>query len=360
MEHQETPLTPHELGKKLHQADDNPYLSYDALVEACEQIFGERTAISYEEFQEKTKAAYQIDMDEYAQLHNFIDSVKLVEYFAYLRAKIEAMISRHKRTDRIILIGCGQGRLANVYISLAKKLQIKEITFNDLLEKHIHETEQRIKTLYGTDGQSADGIKISYLPGDIATIDVSGLFDAAVMWWYVSAEFCDPGSIENMRKIRDHIYAKINEMLVPGGGLIEDIPDPNMTPGFYQIANFKTAYILKERGILPGEHKNLLLSNWTSEQDAGFPYQLRYVAKNGSDMREKEKAGFELVKSESLPLPKRSVYKNSQVVIESLQDADNIWEAIKILNKMLLDTVTFPDGDQIDQKRRKISLWGKI
>lgn len=47
-------------------------------------------------------------MDEYAKLHNFTDAVKLAEYFSYVRTKIEQKISSERRTDKIIVIGCGR------------------------------------------------------------------------------------------------------------------------------------------------------------------------------------------------------------------------------------------------------------
>lgn len=348
-----------DLHNKLHTADDNPYLNYDALVEACDAIFGKRKAVPYDEFLRMVQESYQIDMEGYAQLHNFTDSVKLAEYFAYVATKIEKRIPEGNRSGKIIVVGCGQGRLAEVYIALAKKMGVREITFNDLIESHIQQTEQKIKKMFNSDGSEADGIKISYLPGDFATVDISGCFDAAFLIWYVGAEFLDPGSIENMRLLRHKIYSRINGILIPGGGLIEDIPDPNMDPGFYEIATYKTSRILKERSILIGEHKNLLLSNWTPEQTTGFPYQLRYTARNGADVREKSEAGFELKKTESVPLPIQSMYKDSAVVLSSLQDVHDIWEVIPLLHQLILQTVKFPSGDTTDQKRRKITWWEK-
>lgn len=141
--------------------------------------------------------------------------------------------------------------------------------------------------------------------------------------------------------------------------MIEDIPDPNNEPGFYEIANFKTSHILKERGILEGQNHNLLLSNWTNEQTVGFPYQLRYTPQNGTDVREKEKAGFKLKRTELSSIPIESLY-GKDVVITTIKQAKNIWEAIRVLNQLILQTVKFPDGDKIDQNRRKITWWEKV
>ena len=347
------------LEARLHNADSNPYLNYNALIEACNKIFQNRKAIPYEEFQKLTEESYQIDMEEYARLHNFTDAVKLTEYFSYVRTKIEQSISRRARTDRILVIGCGQGRLAEVYVALAKKLGIKEISFNDLIDAHIEQTRCRIKDLFAGDGLVADGVKISYFSGDFATIEIPYSFDMAFSFWYVGSEFLDPSSAENIQRFRHQLYSKINNILIPGGGLLEDIPDPNMEPGFYQIGNNKTAHILEQRKILLGQHKNLLLSNWTREQSTGFPYQLRYTARNGSDVREKEAAGFVLKKTESLPIPIQSMYKDSRVVLSSLEDIQNIWEVIQVLHQLILQTVKLPLGDVSDQKRRKITWWQK-
>lgn len=348
------------LENKLHQADDNPYLNYDALVEACDKIFGNRKAIPYEEFKQRTKEAYTIHMEEYAKLHNFTDAVKLAEYCTYIINQIDkAVFKKLTNKHNIIVVGCGQGRLAEVYIALAKKLGIEKITFNDLIEIHVEQTREKIRQVYHTDGTTADGIKISYLPGDFLTVDISEYFDAAFLIWYVSAEFCDPSSAENMRAMRLQMYSKLNRILIPGGGFIEDIPDPNMAPGFYEIGNQKTEHILKDRGILEGEQHNLLLSNWTPEQQDGFPYQLRYTPRNGTDYREKEKTGFILRKTESLSVPISSLGTDATYVLEAIKKIPSVWEAIRVLNKVLMETVKFPDGDQIDQKRRKMTWWEK-
>ena len=67
---------------------------------------------------------------------------------------------------------------------------------------------------------------------------------------------------------------------------------------------------------------------------------------------------FELKKAESSSIPLQSIY-DTDVTITTIRQTKNIWEAIRILNQLILQTVIFPDGDQIDQKRRKITWWEK-
>mgnify|MGYP002345840789 CR=1 FL=1 len=344
--------------KSLHVADDNPYLNYDALVEACDKIFGKRQAISYQEFKKLTEESYRIDMEEYARLHNFTDSVKLTEYFSYIRTKIEQSIPEKSRTDRIIVVGCGQGRLSEVYIALAKKMGVKKITFNDLIESHVEQTKNKIQKLYNSNGFEADGVKIEYLPGDILTVDVSEMFDAMFLIWYVSAEFVNPESAQKMVETRRQIYTKFRDILIPGGALIEDIPDPNMEPGFYRIGNVKTAHILEQRKILLGQHQNMLLSNWTCEQKEGFPYQLRYTPRNGTDVKEKESTGFVLKKTESMSIPLKSTL-GTDVVLPIIRDSQNMDEVLNLLRQIRLTSVTFPSMSKLDQKRRKMTYWEK-
>jgi SAM-dependent methyltransferase len=338
-------IIPSDTEEMLHAYDgENHMLNYDAIVEACNAIFGKGKSITREQYQELTRQSYRIDnMVAYARKHNFSDAVKLASFFAHVSAALNPM---KNKTGRIIVIGCGQGRLAEVYVTLARKTGVKTIIQNDLIPEHLEATRQRIRNLYGNDGSKADGVRIEYVQGDILTADVpDNSVDHAYMWWFVGAEFCDPSSAEAMRQNRIDTYKRINRMLIPGGAWIDDMPDPNTDPGLYRLAVLKTAHILKERGILPEVADNLMLTNWRFEQDEGFPFQLRWAPRDGEDNKLKEKAGFRMVRSESSSIPKRSEHRTAEPVVSTIKSIRKLKTGIKAIQSQLNDTVVFPDTD---------------
>lgn len=341
-------------GFDVHQYDDNPLLNYDGLVEACNQIFPGGQTISRKKYQELVAKSYRIDMESYARLHNFTDAVDLTNFFS----KIVAAMPAEARTNRILVVGCGQGRLAEVYIALAKKHGIQEIIQNDLIPDHVAATREKIQKIYGNDGSDANGVKITYAPGNILDANIQGgPVDAAYLLWFVGAEFCDPSSDKKLTRTRHRIYRRIHDLLVPGGGMIEDSPDPNMKPGFFYTLAQKTAHILKQRNIMPRQQSNMILNNWSSEQPDGFPYQIRCVPKNGADAHEKEKAGFTYVTSLSTSIPEKSDYRSADTVVHTIEETDNIGNAIDTLNLLKQKTVQFPDITDPFQKRRVIKWW---
>jgi|GEM_PF-1479719 len=353
------PIQPANQEEILSLHDDNPLLNYEALKRARDAMFKGRQNIPRKDFLRFTKEAYKglsgsVDMEKYARLHNFSDGVMLAEHFR----KAAVAAPKHLKTDRILVIGCGDGRLSEIFIELARQNGVKEIIQNDLIAEHLEKTRAKIQTAYGNDGSNADGVQIQYVAGDILDANIpGGAVDAAYMLWYVSAEFCDPSSKKNMRKTRDNTYKKIHDLLIPGGAMVEDSPDQNHKPGFYHVAVAKTAHLLREAGILPGEEENLMLSNWESEQEDGFPYQLRYIPKNGTDNTEKTNAGFILRSSKQEAIPKKSAHPSAKPVEQTLHDVSDPEEAHRLLMQTLNTTVTFPDMSDPTQKRRIIRWW---
>jgi SAM-dependent methyltransferase len=353
-----TPVSPAYVsdGEILHQNDENPLLNYDALVEACSKIFRNGTSISQRQYQSMIAESYKINMEEYCKLHNFSDAIELADFFSQLTASIP----KNTRTNRILVVGCGQGRLAEVYITLANRFGVKEIIQNDLVKSHVEQTREKIRKIYGNDGSCADGVKITYVPGSIQEASIpGGDVDAAYMLWFVSAEFCNPKSDNAMGDARSRTYKKIYKLLKYGGGMVEDSPDQNCEPGFFYTAARKTAHILIERGILPKQAKNLILSNYRSEQSDGFPYLLRYVPRNGADNVEKQNAGLTYVTSVATSIPVSSKFPSAAVVVQTLQDFQNTEEAIHELRSIQQRTVTFPSKADPLRKPRVYKLWKK-
>lgn len=337
----------------LHLYDKNPLLNYDDLVEACEAIFGSSKTISKKRYQELTKEAYQIDMESYARKHNFTDAVLLSEFFLQVSAAMQQGTTEN--TGRIIIIGCGQGRLAEVYVALAQKTGINTIILNDLIDDHIEATREKIRKLYGGDGSRAENVAIQYVSGDILTADQpdDNSIDAAYMWWYVGAEFCDPSSSDAMLANRKATYERIHRLLIPGGVWIDDMPDPNNEPGLYNLASIKTADILRRKNILPGTEHNLLLTNWKFEQSKGFPYQLRWAPRDGADNKIKHNADFRYMTSQSTAIPVESDYSSADVVVSTLRSIESLDTAVEVLKLQRGATVKTPKiSDPLKRMRR--------
>lgn len=356
------PLVSHYTEDELiHLYDDkNPLLNYEKMVEACDAIFGKGTSISRARYLELTRDAYKIDMESYARKHNFTDAVYLAELVSQVSAAIRQ--SSANPTGRIAVVGCGQGRLAEVYIALAKRNGINTIVMNDLIEDHVEATREKIKKMYGTDGtegKKVEGVNIEYVTGDILTADIpDNSVDAAYMWWFVGAEICDPSSSDAMLENRKVTCERIHRMLIPGGAWIDDMPDPNKEPGLYHLAAHKTAHILRERGILPGMENNLLLTNWSFEQNEGFPYQLRWMPPNDVDNKLRHRAGFRNVASESGAIPISSDHTNAKVVVSTLKSIKVLDRALDALQSQLRRTVRIPKRKDPLQRRRIIK-WAK-
>ncbi|MDF2379599.1 MAG: class I SAM-dependent methyltransferase [Candidatus Gracilibacteria bacterium] len=345
----------------LKNASNNPYLDYEALKKVMFKIFQGKKTISYERQKELTKLSYSpIDMETYAKLHNFSDTLMVTEYFAYTRTKIQNITNR---TDRILVVGCGQGRLAEVYLTLAAIYNVKEVVFLDLIKEHVEQTEEKIRLAKEANPRLRN-VKTELIVGDINETEINSVFDSIWLIWFVSSEFCNAESPEALISTRNRIYQKFNKLLTPQGALIEDIPDPNMEPGFYHLGNLISEDILRRNGILPGQQKNLLLSNWSPEQpekdNVSFPYQLRFTARNGWDVQEKERAGFAMKKNDQLKIPISSTYA-IDTALSMIRESSptNMGQILRDLKSLANNTIQYPEIDVVDQKRRKITWWEK-
>ncbi len=345
--------------RKLDEAGRIPGLSLEELVEAREAFFGERQGIPYDEFIQKTQASYQpIDFEEYARAQNFVDALRLLQFMSEMRQNAERLMTPLERSNHLLMLGCGQGRLLEVYVPAARLLGIESITLNDLIPAHVEQARAKAKDLFGRKLQDA-GVKLDFVTGDFLTAAFHRRYDQIISFWYVSAELLNPESELALRQHRTAIYRKLHETLVPNGTLFEDIPDPNQ-PGYYDIATHVTKHVLQERGLMGKSSANLLLSNWKHEQDAnqGFPYQLRYVPRNGADQNEKDAAGFAYVRTEHENVPASSLVGTGLVQSALDERGATIENVVSVLRQMLsIRTVTYPDSSDPAIKRRKMTLW---
>lgn len=345
--------------RKLDEAGRIPGLSPEELAEARDAFFGDRQGVPYSEFIQRTQEAYlPINLDDYARAQNFVDALRLVQFMAEMRQNAERLMTPAERSNHLLMLGCGQGRLLEVYVPAARLLGIELITLNDLIPAHVDQARAKAKSLFGRKFQDA-GVKLDFVTGDFLTTAFHKRYDQLISFWYVSAELLNPESAQTLRQHRTAIYRKIHDTLVPNGTLFEDIPDPNQ-PGYYDIATHVTKLVLQEKGLMGNERENLLLSNWKHEQSAeqGFPYQLRYVPRNGADQHEKDATGFAYVRTEHENVPTASIIGTGLVQSSLEERGATIEAALSVLRPMLSTrAVTYPSSNDAAIKRRKMTLW---
>ncbi len=344
----------------ITQGENEPEINYKALEEAANGLFGDKKAMSLKQYLQVTKDFYEtLDLEKRGTPSLILDTDLLLESFIRARDDIISKITKDQRTDKVLVIGCGEGRLSSLYIEMAKKLGIKKITFNDLLEKHIEQTKKKLQKVYNTgtldsNEMSIDGIKVEFLPGDFTTIDLQGSpYDITVAWWFVTSEIFNPNSPKELRQKRIEFYTKVRTNLIRKGIFIEDIPH-SVSSGFYFLSRMKTFDILKRKGILVGEQKNLSLTNIPKKDKNAQPYHLRYLPYNGMHTKEMNASGLYEVDSRSEIIPTQSVLTGDVDHLLLFENKPTILD-VQMVIKYLIKTVTIPTG-KVPQ-RKKITLW---
>lgn len=347
------------------QKTEHPAIMHDHLVEAAEQIFAGQTALPYEQYLTKLCRSYApLHLADYAEDHNYSDAVLLTDLIKRIREQLEqneilgeSVQGAHRQ---LLVIGAGDGRLLEVYVQLARKIGIERIVMNDLMDAHVDAIEEKAKSLYGTDGwQETDGVKLQLLRGDFRTADIAHKqYAIAIAFWFVANEFLDPSSSTAMHQHRRAIYRKIHAALVDGGAYVEDGIDVNH-PGFYETARRRSEEILGERGILYGNHQNLMLTSWKHEQEPEyFPYQIRFTGHNGHDNHEKEDHGFHerYAVTSSLPV---SAKVDLETASMQLQRSNTLGEALESMQATQAASVTFPEkqGEKPQNIRYRKTTW---
>lgn len=347
----------HEEKLHLYDTDENGKetpLSYAALSKAAEALFQGRRTMPLSEYRKKHADSYQINMETYAGPHNFSDAVMIVDNML----SIESALKEDGRGPKKLLIGgCGQGRLAEVYIAMARRLGIETITFNDILDAHIDLTKQRIKKIAGKDDISkVDGIELEFVSDDILSANLpEGDYDIVDLRWYVTAEFLDTSSPDRMKHSRHMYFRKINELLRDGGFMIDDKMDTDKGPGYYRLLSFKSRDIARSLKILPGMESHLIFNNWEEEQSDGFPYQVRFAPYNGRETEEKTQAGFTVHEQTQVAIPISSPLQ-ADTVVSAIRTMDDPNQLMQYLNTTVHNCVRVPDISDPLQKRRKIII----
>ncbi len=205
-----------------------------------------------------------------------------------------------------LAIGCGQGRDAVPMIELAVRNKIEKLTFNDLLADGVEQTRELIRSIYG-DAQVIDGVKLDFLVGDAAELDVNEMSkqDLVIAWWFVTSEIADFSSSDALSLKRSRFYENIRKMLTKYGAFIEDLPYSDVSRlGHYYYMHAKSHYYLKKRGILPEDNHRILVTNFSDVQEGGIPYHIRLLDHNGNHRNRMERLhGFAEASSEITVMP---------------------------------------------------------
>lgn len=359
------------LEKYLHEGDDNPEINYQRLKEAADFMFGDRKGMPLQEYLKITEEFYKtLDLETRGMASILLDTDILLTYFTRACEYVKNKTSKLQRTNRVLIIGCGSGRLSDLYIEMAKKFGIKEIAFNDLLEFHVTQTKEKLQEIYnvrspGFDDLPLENIKVQFLPGDFTALDLRNTpYDIAIAMWFVTSEILNPNSPQKLRERRIEFFGKVRESLIAKGIFIEDIPESGL-PGFYYLARMKTLDILRNKNVLPGEEANFSLTN-VSKKAGGYPYHLRYLPYNGTHSQEMSVSGLHYVDSISKEIPTDCLIEGPPKFVPLFKKAKSITEVQMRMTSLVsqwLERVSDSDADGplndslSDKKIKKVALW---
>lgn len=272
--------------KKNHHYEIN----IENLKNAAQDLFmssGRKTSLCLEDFKKRTRDFYStMELDVRGQPWDRFDRHLIRSFIRRADSIIALNTDPALRSRRLLVIGCGNGRLAEEYLETAIALGFSEVTFNDLFEFHVENTRAYIAGL----GDLTSRITVTYHTGDFTQARIGGHYDIAACMFYVTSEVLDPSSISALRQRRHHFFRHIRDVLIPYGMFIEDVPEA-MVPGFYLHLRRNSHHVLTQLGILVEEAANLSLT-CIQKRNGGYPFHLRYIPSESSHLSEMRSAGF--------------------------------------------------------------------
>lgn len=353
--------TPHDMRHYLKQGENIPEINYHALEEAADGLFCGGSGLSLAEYTEITRKFYEtLDLGSRGIPSIMLDTELLLTYFTRARNYVLKKTTPKKRSNNVLVIGCGTGRLAEMYIEMARKLGITGVTFNDLIEAHVQKTKEKLQKIYNTGATQSDhlqicGIDVNFVAGDFTNLNLAGIrYDIATAIWFVTSEVLDPSSSKNLRAHRLQFFNKVRECLVDQGIFIEDIPESGL-PGFYLLSRMKTLHILRKNGILTGEEGNLSLTNIKKPND-GYPYHLRYLPYNGAHEKEMNLSGLYSVDQVSADIPTEAIITSEPDYLALFKEK-TIYDVGNKVRRIITDLVAVSNHTGIDKKMKKVILW---
>ena len=168
---------------------------------------------------------------------------------------IKAFLRRAGRPPkRLIVIGCGEGRLLGTIVAVAAAYGVAEIVLNDQFGFHLAYARDLATRL----DLAQRGLRLTFVEGDFAEVGGDLRGDLGLAWFFVLPEIVSAVSPAALRAKRDRFFAAVARCLGRHGVLIADRPDVSV--GFYHRLQEASRTILAERGLMPGEEANVSLS----------------------------------------------------------------------------------------------------
>ena len=358
-------LTEDEQGRELNTGEEVREINMYRLVEAADALFPDgAVGMSAEEYLRLTERFYKtLDLRGRGVPTMLLDSYLLVKYFDQAYREVLSKSPQDVLTGRLLVIGCGRGRLAQLTIELCKKLGLREVVFLDLIEEHVAETRQLIVDTYNVSDNDdvlvVDQLKLRFLFGDFYEISqdlTPSSFDIMTAMWFVTSEILDLSSSDAMRSRRVGFFNRISRLLIRSGVFLEDIPD-SQSSGYYRTSRVKTHCILRDRGIMTSgssggapESIHLSLTNIPGKEDQ--PYHIRYLINNGAHLEEMRAAGlYPLPGGESHDIPGEASLPESPDFVKMFSLTPSICDIAEDLRTLRL-RFTHPSS-----KKKSFHLW---
>ncbi len=170
----------------------------------------------------------------------------------YIPPRISTPFDEHRR---MVVAGCGDGRLARAYIRAAAHLGMDELVFNDLHAFQVEATRHVVARL----PLDRAPPRITFLAGDYASLAPDLPADLVVALFFVVPEITDLSSAAALRHHRHRFFSAVANSLRPGGLFVEDTPEVDL-PGFYADLRRRSRRVLVGHGVEPALAENLELT----------------------------------------------------------------------------------------------------
>lgn len=277
--------------------DTNTEINYAELKKAVGEYFPAGYGVDEHKFNILSGRFYEsISLGERGDIWGFLDRTALEIALPAATAEIRGHSSSScPPTHRLLIVGCGDGRLCEALIVSALKLGYIEITFNDLFAFHIEKVKDRVARL----NFDRESIKISYNVGDFANARFEGYYDVAVAMFFVTAEILSLTSLKTLNEKRSSFFRAIKNALHPFGVFVEDTPEMTW-PGFYNELRIASAKAMSNVHGLGKEANNFTLTA-LNKPNGGLPYHVRYMPERSRHFEERLANGFRPLDNWTIP-----------------------------------------------------------
>lgn len=335
------------------EQNNSPLLDYQDLKETAKKIFEGRPFVSYNEYIEKLIAFYEGSIDEPKEGQDYHHGMMTVKALQAIQRRLN---NRFREPKKMAIVGIGPGELVEVYLEMAKKMEVEHISFNDLVPAHIKVLREKIKSLYGGQGDKVDGTSLSYQAGSFLKTDFPGDYHLAVFDGTTSSEIFDPSGVHATEKLRNDLYRKIRAILVHNGMLYETMPNNNEYNKslYYQLTD-RSVQVFKSVGALPRTEERFMLRNWIDQKGNPFPHQLVYAPESWREDDRRKKHNLQLVEHDIISLPESS-QGTAQDVVNILRRHTSINGVVADLQNTALRVSKYVGVNDSVQLRSVVSM----